>query len=250
MKKIIFTMAILTLCTAGVEAQKSKVRPPHKPVIVDGVILSTQQDSVSYAFGVYLGNDLTRNLTTFPGMEVNKDLLLKGIRQAFKADTVPMNPDFALQYFQTYVMEAQQKQAEQQKVESEKNKDGNVKFLEENKRRPEVKTTPSGLQYEVIVATDGGKPKAEDKVKVHYTGKLIDGTVFDSSVERDEPLTFGLNQVIKGWTEGLQLMSIGSKYRLYIPYELGYGERGAGAQIPPYATLIFDVELIDINPLN
>lgn len=121
------------------------------------------------------------------------------------------------------------------------------KFLAENAKRPEVKTTASGLQYEVLVASIGQKPKATDTVKVHYEGTLTDGTVFDSSYRRGEPISFGLNQVIKGWTEGLQLMSIGSKYKLYIPYTLGYGAQGAGGSIPPYAALIFTVELLGIN---
>lgn len=121
------------------------------------------------------------------------------------------------------------------------------KFLEENKKRPEVKTTASGLQYEVLESTLGQKPKATDTVRVHYEGTLIDGTVFDSSYKRGESITFGLNQVIKGWTEGLQLMSVGSKYKLYIPYQLGYGAQGAGASIPPYAALIFTVELLGIE---
>ena len=120
-------------------------------------------------------------------------------------------------------------------------------FLAENAKREGVKVTESGLQYEVLEATIGQKPKATDKVRVHYEGTLIDGTVFDSSYKRGESITFGLNQVIKGWTEGLQLMSIGSKYKLYLPYQLAYGERGAGANIPPYAALIFTVELLGIE---
>ena len=121
------------------------------------------------------------------------------------------------------------------------------KFLQENALREEVKTTESGLQYEVLVAGKGATPTAESTVKVHYEGTLIDGTIFDSSYERGEPIEFPLNGVIKGWTEGLQLMPVGSKYKLYIPYELGYGERGAGQNIPPYATLIFTVELLEIK---
>ncbi|MBQ0118346.1 MAG: FKBP-type peptidyl-prolyl cis-trans isomerase [Paludibacteraceae bacterium] len=121
------------------------------------------------------------------------------------------------------------------------------KFLQENGKRPEVTTTDSGLQYEIIEAALGQKPKATDTVRVHYEGTLIDGTVFDSSYKRGESITFGLNQVIKGWTEGLQLMSVGSKYKLYIPYTLGYGAQGAGGSIPPYATLIFTVELLGIE---
>ena len=126
-------------------------------------------------------------------------------------------------------------------------KEEGEKFLQENALREGVKTTESGLQYEVLVAGKGAKPSAESTVKVHYEGTLIDGTVFDSSYERGEPIEFPLNGVIKGWTEGLQLMPVGAKYKLYIPYELGYGERGAGQQITPYATLIFTVELLEIK---
>jgi len=120
-------------------------------------------------------------------------------------------------------------------------------FLAENAKREGVKTTASGLQYEVLEATIGQKPKATDTVRVHYEGTLIDGTVFDSSYKRGESISFPLNGVIKGWTEGLQLMSVGSKYKLFIPYQLAYGEHGAGASIPPYAALIFTVELLGIE---
>ena len=126
-------------------------------------------------------------------------------------------------------------------------KEAGEKFLAENAKREGVKTTASGLQYEVLEATLGQKPKATDSVKVHYEGTLIDGTVFDSSYRRGEPISFPLNGVIKGWTEGLQLMSVGSKYKLFIPYQLAYGERGAGGSIPPYAALIFTVELLGIE---
>ncbi len=130
---------------------------------------------------------------------------------------------------------------------SAKAKEEGEKFLAENAKRPEVKTTASGLQYEVIEATLGQKPSATDKVRVHYEGTLIDGTVFDSSYKRGESISFPLNGVIKGWTEGLQLMSVGRKYKLYIPYDLAYGAQGAGGSIPPYAALIFTVELLGIE---
>ena len=131
--------------------------------------------------------------------------------------------------------------------QSLKAKEEGEKFLAENAKRPGVKVTPSGLQYEVLDATLGQKPNATNTVRVHYEGTLPDGTVFDSSYKRGEPISFPLNGVIAGWTEGLQLMSVGSKYKLFIPYNLGYGERGAGASIPPYAALIFTVELLGIE---
>ena len=129
---------------------------------------------------------------------------------------------------------------------STKAKEEGEKFLAENAKREGVKVTPSGLQYEVLEATLGQKPKATDTVKVHYEGTLIDGTVFDSSYRRNQPAEFGLRQVIAGWTEGVQLMKEGSIFKFYIPYNLAYGERGAGADIPPYAALIFTVELIKV----
>ena len=130
---------------------------------------------------------------------------------------------------------------------SAKAKEEGEKFLAENAKREGVKVTASGLQYEVLEATLGQKPKATDSVRVHYEGTLIDGTVFDSSYKRGESIAFPLNGVIKGWTEGLQLMSVGSKYKFFIPYQLAYGEHGAGASIPPYAALIFTVELLGIE---
>ena len=131
---------------------------------------------------------------------------------------------------------------------TEKKMEEQKKFLEENTKRENVKTTASGLQYEILQEGNGDKPSGSgSRVTVHYEGSLINGTVFDSSYKRNQPATFGLNQVIPGWTEGVQLMSEGPKYRFYIPTELGYGARGAGGSIPPHATLIFDVELLDCN---
>lgn len=193
-------------------------------------------DKISYALGLSMGQQLLSS-----GVEkLNYADLAKGIEHVLERQ----QPEIAYTEAQTilnqFFTELEQKIAGQAKEAGEK-------FLAENAKRPEVKTTPSGLQYEIIEATIGQKPKATDKVKVHYEGTLTDGTVFDSSYKRGEPITFGLNQVIKGWTEGLQLMSIGSKYKLYIPYQLGYGAQGAGAAIPPYAALIFTVELLGIE---
>ena len=143
-------------------------------------------------------------------------------------------------------LEAMNSSSEEDKATSQVRIEGEA-FLVENALRPEVKVTESGLQYEVIIEGEGAKPTVEQTVKVNYEGTLIDGTVFDSSYERGQSISFGLNQVIKGWTEGLQLMNVGSTYKLYIPYSLAYGNRGAGSKIEPYSALIFKIELIAIE---
>ncbi|MBR1564944.1 MAG: FKBP-type peptidyl-prolyl cis-trans isomerase [Paludibacteraceae bacterium] len=193
-------------------------------------------DKISYALGLSLG----QNLLGSGVKKLNYQDLAIGIQDVLEAKQPKITYQEAQQILNRFFTDLEQEVA---KVEKERGE----KFLAENAKRAEVKTTASGLQYEVLSATIGQKPKATDKVRVHYEGTLIDGTVFDSSYKRGEPITFGLNQVIRGWTEGLQLMSIGSKYKLYIPYQLGYGERGAGTQIPPYSTLIFTVELLGIE---
>ncbi len=193
-------------------------------------------DKISYALGLSMGQNLMSS-----GVEsLNYADLAEGIKDVLEKQKPQISYQEAQQVLNTFFQELEQKVAGAAKEAGEK-------FLAENAKREGVKTTPSGLQYEVLEATIGQKPKATDKVKVHYEGTLTDGTVFDSSYKRGEPITFGLNQVIAGWTEGLQLMSIGSKYKLYIPYQLGYGAQGAGGSIPPYAALIFTVELLGIE---
>lgn len=193
-------------------------------------------DKVSYALGLSIGQNFAQSgIKTL----VTEDFLL-GMNDMMSGGQSKISYQEAQQILNDFFTELEAKAAGAAKAEGEA-------FLAENAKRPEVKVTESGLQYEVIEATIGQKPKATDKVKVHYEGTLPNGTVFDSSYRRGEPITFGLNQVIKGWTEGLQLMSVGSKYKLYIPYTLGYGEQGAGSQIPPYAALIFNVELLGIE---
>ena len=193
-------------------------------------------DKISYAIGLSMGQNLMGSGVT----KMEYADLAEGIKDVLEKNQPKISYQEAQTVLGKFFQELEAKIAGEAKAAGEK-------FLEENKKRPEVKVTASGLQYEVIEATLGQKPKATDKVKVHYEGTLIDGTVFDSSYQRGEPITFGLNQVIAGWTEGLQLMSIGSKYKLYIPYNLGYGAQGAGASIPPYAALIFTVELLGIE---
>lgn len=193
-------------------------------------------DKISYAIGLSIGQNLLGSGVT--KMEYND--LAEGIKDVLEKQQPKISYQEAQTILGKFFQELEEKIAGEQKAAGEK-------FLEENKKREGVKVTPSGLQYEVIESTIGQKPKATDTVKVHYEGTLIDGTVFDSSYKRGEPISFGLNQVIAGWTEGVQLMSVGSKYKLYIPYNLGYGAQGAGGSIPPYSALIFTVELLAIE---
>lgn len=193
-------------------------------------------DKISYAIGLSMG----QNLMSSGVKKMEYADLAKGIEDVLEGNKPQISYQEAQQVLGKFFQELEEKVAGEAKKAGEE-------FLAANVKREGVKVTASGLQYEVLEATLGQKPKATDTVKVHYEGTLIDGTVFDSSYRRGEPISFGLNQVIKGWTEGLQLMSIGSKYKLYIPYELGYGAQGAGQSIPPYAALIFTVELLGIE---
>ena len=193
-------------------------------------------DKISYAIGLSMGQNLMGSGVT----SLDYADLAAGIKDVLEKNQPQISYQEAQQVLGKFFSELEQKIAGEAKAAGEA-------FLAENAKREGVNVTESGLQYEVLEATIGQKPKATDKVRVHYEGTLIDGTVFDSSYKRGESITFGLNQVIAGWTEGLQLMSIGSKYKLYLPYQLAYGERGAGANIPPYAALIFTVELLGIE---
>ena len=196
-----------------------------------------QMVAIGHNIGKAIREQEPVGLLGIEGLETNYDL----IKQGFINGLYNYTEQFDLQAANAYVDNAiNNKKFGTIKEEGEQ-------FLAENALREEVKVTESGLQYEVLVQGKGKKPTAESKVKVHYEGTLIDGTVFDSSYQRGEPSEFAVNGVIKGWTEGLQLMPVGSKYKLYIPYYLAYGERGAGQSIPPYATLIFTVELLEIK---
>lgn len=207
------------------------------------VELKTAEDSLSYAIGMRLYDMYTSD-------RLNNDTDSTIVKAAFN-DMVNGNAILTEEQEEQVIMQFFTKKQEEQQKEQAKQyesiKAEGENFLAENAKRPEVKTTESGLQYEVITEGKGKKPAATDVVKVHYRGTTIDGTVFDSSYDRGEPAEFPLNRVIAGWTEGLQLMSVGSKYKLYIPYQLGYGERGAGQDIKPYSALIFDVELLEIK---
>jgi len=197
--------------------------------------LKTEIDSVSYGIGVNIGKNLAGQ-----GMgSLNPEAIAAALNDVLSGSELKINEQECMSIVSTYMQDAQARKAQEAIDEGKK-------FLEENGKRSSVVTLASGLQYEIVAEGNGPKPGPADKVKTHYHGTLINGEVFDSSVERGEPIEFPVNGVIKGWTEALQLMPVGSKWKLYIPYDLAYGERGAGAQIGPFSTLIFEVELIDI----
>jgi FKBP-type peptidyl-prolyl cis-trans isomerase FklB len=200
--------------------------------------LKDQKDKVSYSIGKQIGFNLARQK-----VDINADILAAGIKDAL-ANKPQLTPDQVKDVMAQFEKDVEQKQKEL----GEKNKTEGAKFLEENKKKPDVKTTASGLQYKLIKDGTGAQPKATDMVTVNYRGTLIDGTEFDSSYKRGQPATFPVNGVIKGWTEALQLMKAGSKYQLFIPANLAYGERAMGPDIGPNSTLIFEVELQEVKP--
>ena len=204
--------------------------------IMNAQKLKTEIDSVSYCIGVNIGENLKNQ---FSDIDI-KDFM-NGINDVLSDKSEPkISNAEAQKILQEYF-------SKQQELKSKKAIEEGENFLAENGKKKGVTTLVSGLQYEVITKGEGAKPTLNDQVTTHYHGTLIDGTVFDSSVERGQPATFPVSGVIKGWTEALQLMSVGSKWRLFVPYNLAYGERGAGANIGPFTTLIFEVELISIN---
>lgn len=192
-------------------------------------------DKFSYAIGLGIG----QNLLSMGARNISVEDFAQAITDVLNNNPTAISHQEAREIVNTYFAELETK------LNAENIQKGK-EFLEQNKKNPAIKTLPSGLQYEVITEGNGKKAKATDQVKCHYEGTLIDGTLFDSSIKRGQPAVFGVNQVIAGWVEALQLMTEGSKWRLYIPSELGYGEQGAGEMIPPHSTLIFDVELIEI----
>ncbi len=201
-----------------------------------------KMDKVSYALGMGIG----RQLNDMGAESLNIDYFAQAIKDVLAGGKTQLDAYEA----QVIVQEFFQKQEEKQRASAAERhkalKAQGEQYLAENGKKDGVVTLPSGLQYQVLQEGNGRKPKATDQVKCHYEGMLVDGTLFDSSIQRGEPATFPLNGVIAGWTEGLQLMQEGAKYRFFIPYHLGYGERGAGASIPPFAALVFDVELIEV----
>ena len=200
-------------------------------------------DKLSYALGIGIGTQLRGMGAT----NLNIDDFAQAIKDAIAGKKLKVDNKEAQTLVNNFFAEQQARKEAAAAEAGRAAKAVGEDFLAENAKKDNIVVLPSGLQYEVIREGNGKKPSATSKVKCHYEGTLIDGTKFDSSCDRGEPATFGLNQVIAGWTEGLQLMSEGAKYRFFIPYNLGYGERGAGASIPPYAALVFDVELIEVQ---
>lgn len=204
--------------------------------------MDKELDRISYALGLSMGNNfMASGIKT-----INVQDFADGVAAVYDGLAPKMSYDEAKAEIQNYFGEMQKKQEAEAAKMAEINQKAGEEYLAKNSKRPEVKITESGLQYEVLTEGSGPKPEASDQVEVHYTGKLIDGTVFDSSVERGQPATFGVTQVIPGWVEALQLMNAGSKWRLFIPSDLAYGPNGAGGVIGPNQTLIFDVELLRV----
>ena len=199
-------------------------------------------DKLSYALGLGIGQQLAQMGAT----DLNVADFAQSISDVLEGRELKISHREAQQIVQQYFAQQEEKLSKERMAQGKVHKEAGEKYLAENGKKDGVVTLPSGLQYQVLREGNGKKPKATDSVKCHYEGFLIDGTVFDSSVQRGEPAVFGLQQVIAGWTEGLQLMQEGAKYRFFIPYRLAYGEGGAGQMIPPFATLIFDVELIEV----
>jgi FKBP-type peptidyl-prolyl cis-trans isomerase FklB len=238
-------LLILPVTRAGETESDAADAQEHTPAISDKETLS-YADKISYAFGQIAGRNLLNQ-----GEKLNPELVVRGVRDALSRTETPFMSvqeiTQTLSVFQARKKEKQRAQDEAGKAEAEKNKAAGEAFLAANAKKPGVKVLPGGLQYKILKEGTGRKPTAEDSVTVHYRGTLIDGTEFDSSYKRGQPASFALKQVIRGWTEGLQLMKEGAKWQLFIPSGLGYGERGAGDKIGPNAVLVFEVELISID---
>jgi FKBP-type peptidyl-prolyl cis-trans isomerase FklB len=249
MKKVFVTICAfaMTFQIAVAQNPKKPLPPTAKPApqsrpasspVVASTGIKNSKDSLSYAFGISFG-DYLKNVFKQQGIEnPNIDLVLKGLNETLKGLPTGMAPDACQGYIQSYIQNERMKVSKVQLAEGEK-------FLTENKAKPGIQTTASGLQYQIMKEGTGAKPAATDQVKVHYHGTLTNGEVFDSSVKRGEPATFPVNGVIQGWIEALQLMPTGSKWKLFIPSNLGYGPQGTGG-IPPNAVLVFEVELLEI----
>ena len=228
MKKSVLALFLFAAIITNVTGQDNQV-------VSDKPILNNAVDSLSYSFGLLIGN----NMLVQGVKEINESLFLQGFNNGYKGEGSILSTELCNTYVQDYF---NKQIADEANMNLEKSK----VFLAENQTREGVVTLPSGLQYKILTPGAGEFPKSTDQVRVHYHGTFMDGKVFDSSIERNEPIVFGVDQVIPGWTEGLQLMQPGAKWMLYIPPALAYGEQGAGGVIGPNQALVFEVELIEI----
>jgi len=231
MRRTVGTLAVVVVLATAVGA-----------VAEETGALTSERDKISYALGLEMGNNLKRQ-----GIDIDPTLLGQGIKDALAGGTPRLSEAEAREAVMKFQKDQMAKQQEAQKAASAKAKAEGDAFLAANAKKDGVVTLPSGLQYKVITQGTGATPKASDTVSVHYRGRLVDGTEFDSSYKRNEPTSFPVGGVIPGWTEALQLMKVGSKWELYVPAKLAYGDRGAGGVIPPGATLVFEVELLSIK---
>jgi FKBP-type peptidyl-prolyl cis-trans isomerase len=237
----------MTVCAAGlaaavaVYAQDSQ--PAEAPKPAADAKFETLKSKASYGVGMNIGMNLLRQGFNIDELGLDLELVAEGLKDAL----AQRDPQLNEEQLMTAMDEFQKGLAARQEEREAMSKKAGEEFLAANAKKEGVKTTASGLQYEVLKKGAGASPKATDKVTVHYKGTLINGEEFDSSHRRGEPVSFVLDEVIRGWTEGVQLMNVGSKYRFFIPYELGYGERGAPPRIPPHSVLIFEVELLGVD---
>lgn len=241
MKKtlLVFLCSSIAVAAFAQKGDKKATAPVATPVKAAMPVLKTAKDSASYAYGIVLGNSIKRQMSN---SELDNKIVTESVKATIGEETMAFSAEEASKIYNDY-----QKKAAA--MAGQANMKAGEVFLAENKKRPGVITTASGLQYEVMSKGDqtAAMPVATDKVKVHYHGTLINGDVFDSSVQRGTPAEFPLNGVIKGWTEGLQYMHIGDKFKFFLPYQLAYGERSPSAKIKPYSTLVFEVELLEIT---
>jgi FKBP-type peptidyl-prolyl cis-trans isomerase len=245
MKKMIILLAAGALSIAcqqpqAASSKEEKSAASSKKITKES--LKTFEDKLNYAVGVDIGKNIVRN-----GLPLSDDIFMKGIRDAVDETTPLLENEEMQKIKKEHARIRRDERKKEREAAAEKNKAEGEKFLKENGAKEGVTTTESGLQYKILKKGTGEKPALTDKVSVNYKGSLIDGTEFDSSYKRGKPAEFAVNRVVKGWTEALQLMPVGSKWQVFIPSNLGYGERGAGAKIGPNAVLIFEVELLEIK---